>query len=597
MAERWRSYCLLLRWSFAADKRASVGLTLLNVATMLVGVAMGPALKVLIDRAGGGASAGGAAIVLGLLVAAQAGSGLLVIRAASRHQERSREHLDAEVMRIVAAAPGLELHENPAFQDQLEMLRDDQARFGQVLTVALHPASMLVVVVASSAVLVSVHPLLGLFPALTVISTILEARAATLAQQAWQRSAPTRRRRRYFFDLATQPQPGAEVRLNGLQEELLDRFDQLSDLDWAQHREAERRTIRWTLAGRASFSVAFVAATLFVAQLATSGRATAGDLVLTITVAAQVSNRMSYVVSHAWRWAPMLETAARFAWLLGYDNQRHADDGGSDAPGSIERDISLSGVSFSYPGLPGAALSNVDLSISRGQTVAIVGDNGAGKSTLVKLLLRFYEPGTGRILVDGDDLNHLSARSWRERTSGAFQDFARPELVARQAVGIGDLPFADDDEQVMTALERAGAQDLPAGLPAGLESRLGRSWEGGAELSGGQWQKLAMARGMMRQSPALLVLDEPTSNLDAETEHRLFARYASAARRERQITILVSHRFSTVRMADLIVVVVDGRVVESGDHYELMARDGPYHEMFSLQARGYDSGPTARPEP
>jgi ATP-binding cassette subfamily B protein len=229
--------------------------------------------------------------------------------------------------------------------------------------------------------------------------------------------------------------------------------------------------------------------------------------------------------------------------------------------------------------------------------VAVVGENGAGKTTLVKLLCKLYEPTAGRILVDGAPLSRMRAEEWRSRLAGAFQDFFRFEFVARQSVGLGDVPRVDDQAAVSAAVGRAGAEDVVARLPAGLETQLGPTWPGGVEVSFGQWQKLALARGFMRDKPLLLVLDEPTAALDAETEHALFERYAAAARGGTRaaageggagaITILVSHRFSTVRMADLIVVLDGARVAQVGSHEELMAKGGPYAELYGIQAAAY----------
>ena len=230
--------------------------------------------------------------------------------------------------------------------------------------------------------------------------------------------------------------------------------------------------------------------------------------------------------------------------------------------------------------------------------IAIVGENGAGKSTLVKLLARLYQPDEGRILVDGVDLARIPADDWREHVAGAFQDFFRFEFRARHTVGLGDVPRLDDEPAVVAAVNRAGADDVIAHLNAGLETQLGPTWPGGVEVSFGQWQKLALARGFMRDHPLLLVLDEPTAALDAETEHALFERYAAAARSERrdgssgngregQITILISHRFSTVRMADQIVVLDGARVAEVGTHEALMAKGGQYAELYGIQAAAY----------
>jgi ATP-binding cassette subfamily B protein len=235
-------------------------------------------------------------------------------------------------------------------------------------------------------------------------------------------------------------------------------------------------------------------------------------------------------------------------------------------------------------------LEDVSLSLPAGAVVAIVGENGAGKTTLVKLLAKMYEPTAGRILVDDQPLARVDTGAWRARMAGAVQDFVRFEFRARHTVGVGDVPRLDEDRAVTTAVTRAGADDVVARLAAGLDTQLGPTWPGGVEVSFGQWQKLALARGFMRDAPLLLVLDEPTAALDAETEHALFERYAAAARHRDgtgRITVLVSHRFSTVRMADLIVVLDGARVIETGSHAELMARHGRYAELYAIQAASY----------
>jgi ATP-binding cassette subfamily B protein len=231
----------------------------------------------------------------------------------------------------------------------------------------------------------------------------------------------------------------------------------------------------------------------------------------------------------------------------------------------------------------------VSLTLPAGSVVAIVGENGAGKSTLVKLLARMYEPTSGSILVDDRPLARMPAAEWRARLAGAFQDFYRFEFRARHTVGLGDVARLQDEAAVEAAVGRAGAEDVILKLPSGLDTQLGPTWPGGAEVSFGQWQKLALARGFMRDMPLLLVLDEPTAALDAETEHALFTRYAAAARTSSRgrITVLVSHRFSTVRMADLIVVLDGSRLVDVGSHDELMARGGQYADLYSIQARAY----------
>jgi ATP-binding cassette, subfamily B, bacterial len=265
-------------------------------------------------------------------------------------------------------------------------------------------------------------------------------------------------------------------------------------------------------------------------------------------------------------------------------------------PARLTHGIELANVSFRYPGTEHAVLDDVSLAVPTGSMVALVGENGAGKTTLVKLLCRFYEPTGGRITVDGADLRSLDYEAWRQRIGAGFQDFCRFEFSVQETVGVGDLPYIDASGHLEAALTRADAADVVASLPHGLQTQLGRGWEDGVDLSGGQWQKLALARGLMRETPLLLVLDEPTAAIDAPTEHALFERFAEAGRRgERRgtITLVVSHRFSTVRMADLIVVMDKGTIVEQGTHAQLMQRGGLYAELYTLQASAYLDAPPA----
>jgi ATP-binding cassette subfamily B protein len=284
-----------------------------------------------------------------------------------------------------------------------------------------------------------------------------------------------------------------------------------------------------------------------------------------------------------------MDGSRRLAWLEDYAASLNAT-ADLAVPGGVRTGIRLDHVSFSYPGTSRVVLDDVSLTLPAGAVVAIVGENGAGKTTLVKLLAKMYEPSSGSILVDDMPLARMPAGVWRGCLAGAFQDFFRFEFRARHSVGLGDVPRMDDEVAVLTAIDRAGASDVLARLPSGLETQLGPTWPDGVDLSFGQWQKLALARGFMREQPLLLVLDEPTAALDAETEHALFERYAEAARGETgdgRITILVSHRFSTVRMASLIVVLDGAKLVESGSHDELMAKGGQYSQLYGIQAAAY----------
>ena len=286
-----------------------------------------------------------------------------------------------------------------------------------------------------------------------------------------------------------------------------------------------------------------------------------------------------------------LDSAQRLCWLEDFVAY-HEEDADQPVPDHLEEGIRFEHVTFRYPGTDRVVLDDVNVTFPAGAVVAVVGENGAGKTTLVKLLARMYTPDEGRILADGVDIGRMPNREWRSRLAGAFQDFYRFELHARSAVGLGDEPRMDDVPAVEHAIGRAGADDVIDRLARGLDTQLGPTWDEGVEVSFGQWQKLALARGFMRDEPLVIVLDEPTAALDAETEHALFERYASEARRDRstdrgRVTVLVSHRFSTVRMADLIVMLDGSHVVEVGTHEELMARGGQYSELYSIQATAY----------
>jgi ATP-binding cassette subfamily B protein len=286
-----------------------------------------------------------------------------------------------------------------------------------------------------------------------------------------------------------------------------------------------------------------------------------------------------------------LTTADRLMWLEDHHAAAAAAAGTEPAPRSLRSAISLRDLSFQYPGTERTVLSRVNLDFPAGATVAIVGENGSGKTTLVKLLLGMYRPTSGTIEVDGVPLAEIDHDAWRARCTAAFQDFSRFSLPAVESVGVADLPDLTSEPLALAALDRAGAADLPGQLPDGLSTYVGSPYTNGHNLSGGQWQKLALGRAMRSPEPLLVVLDEPTASLDAHAEHALFERYAAAAAAygaaAGTVTILVSHRFSTAAMADLIVYLEDGHVIEAGTHDELLSRSGRYAELFTLQAQGY----------
>ncbi|MDP4502319.1 ATP-binding cassette domain-containing protein [Nonomuraea turcica] len=274
-----------------------------------------------------------------------------------------------------------------------------------------------------------------------------------------------------------------------------------------------------------------------------------------------------------------------YLWLR--DLYGASSSGTLSPPDRLRDGITLSGVDFSYGGPP--VLHGIDLRLPAGATVALVGDHGSGKTTLVKLLCGFHQPAGGTITVDGTPLTEMDPAAWRERVTSAFQDFSRFPFLAREAVGVGDLPRM---HEIAEAAEKGGAAQVFDRLPEGAETRLGKALGDGVELSGGQWQKIALSRAFMRSMPLLAVLDEPTAALDAASEYEVYQRYAEAAQEWQHatggITLLVSHRFATIRMADLIVVLDGGRIIECGTHAELIDLAGRYAHLYNLQAAAYE---------
>jgi ABC-type multidrug transport system fused ATPase/permease subunit len=594
MRDGFRAALLIVRLTFRADPWRAAWLVLRSPVNMctLLGTAVG--LKLLTNAVVAqdlpGALEAAFVLVLVQLLRSLASEGSLSARATVI--EKTTLLVDRMLMEAALDVPGLAHHEVRKHRDQLELLRLRRGELGELVDTISHNLGMLVLSSGSVLLLAQIHPLLLLLPLFGLQSLWASVHAEKLRVRAQERTAELLRSARHLFEVATQPSAGKEMRIFGLGPALVERHRHL----WGQADRAQDRA-SWVggLVSAGSwwiFSVAYIAAIGFVLWLALEGRATAGDVVLALKLAAGVNELVQYLAFMAGWLFGQIRTAGRVIWLRNYaETARFAHDRPAHAPDRLRRGIRLDGATFRYPDSDRTVLHDLTLDLPAGTTVAVVGENGAGKSTLVKLLARFYDPTSGQILVDGVDLRRIEQAEWRTRLAAGFQDFARLELLAGQTVGVGDLARIEEEEAVAAALDRAAATDVVAALPQGVRTPLGPTFDNGFELSGGQWQKLALGRAMMRQAPLLLVLDEPTASLDALTEHALFDRYAANARRfsarTGAITVLISHRFSTVRQADLIVVLDRGRLVEHGSHDQLMAAGGRYAELFSLQARGY----------
>lgn len=535
-----------------------------------------------------------AALLLTGTLGAGRGIELAGVTARITLSERVGFAFDRSLATLTASIPSLRHHESPAFLDRLHLLRSRTLGLGGLLNWILNLVTDLGGFIVTAVLLATVHPLLLLLPLVGLGTLRLQIVVQLMANRSHEAAAGDHRLAGQLMRLATSPAGGSELRIYNAGAQTL-----------RQQQDARRRAdaliarTQWRVAvigatGGLLNTCAMLAAVGFITSLAAGNAVSLGAVLLGVILAGRFIEHISGLIRTTGVVVDLLGSAERLRWLHAYARQVRPATPSAPVPAGLRDGIAFERVSFRYPGTATAVLREIDLRLPAGSVVALVGENGAGKTTLVKLLCRFYEPTAGRIRVDGARLDGMCPDQWRVAASAAFQDFVRFELQAREAVGVGDLPRITAPAAVAGALHRAGAQSLPGELPDGLDTQLGKRWPGGVDLSGGQWQKIALARAAMRARPLLLILDEPTAALDAETEHSLFERFSAAARRSRitgAITVLVSHRFSTVRMADLIVVLHRGRVVEIGDHEQLLAQDGLYADLYGLQANAYTQSP------
>jgi len=509
------------------------------------------------------------------------------VRVQRRFRDKVTIALEAHVAKLQASTVTIEHHERPEYLDRLAMLRNQVFVLDHMYMSLFSTCGWILRLGVTIGLLASIHPLLLLLAVFAMPTVWTSTWRPAVERAAWEGRASAQRLARHLFATATTPAPGKEVRVLGIGTRLIERRREAWKFWYAAVAKARWDSAWWHAAAWAVFGSAYVGAMVFVIRVLHSP---AGTVLLVLAAGARLSAYVSGAVGEiGFLRGIWMDGSKRLAWLEDYvaSLEGYADE---PVPSAIRQGIRFEHVSFAYPGTERLVLNDISLTLPAGTVVAIVGENGAGKTTLVKLLSKFYEPSSGEITVDGRPLHRMPAEAWRKRVAGAFQDFFRFELRTQYSIGVGDLPRVDASEAVTAAVERAGAGDVVSRLPGGLDTQLGPSWPGGVDVSFGQWQKIALARGFMRDEPLLLTLDEPTAALDAETEHALFERYAAAAKSDSgsgRITILVSHRFSTVRMADLIVVLDGARVAEAGTHEELMSRRGPYSQLYGIQAAAY----------
>jgi ATP-binding cassette subfamily B protein len=538
------------------------------------------------------------AVIGGILIA----TSLLIISSAPflerwvipRIRERSIMVMQRRMLKLCAASPGLDHFERSDYSDRLQLIKRNFGDLLMGMANALTGPLILVQLVITAVALARIQPLLLILPTAGFPAAWLGQKAENVQRAGEQRAAEGRRVTQHLFSLASTAQSGKEIRVYNLSRELLDRHKKVvNDVQRSMER-ALFKSVAVTSTGWLIFGVAYLGAIFLALRAAAAGRISPGDVALTLSLSTALvgaAGRLTQTVGLLLR---AVAVADRYYWLADrvLPAQQNGRRGHAPAvPARVTTGFTFEDVTFAYPGNNRPALDHVSLSLEAGTVVALVGENGAGKTTLVKLLSRMHTPSHGRILLDGTGIQRFDVHEYRRRLAAGFQDFARFEFLVRENVGIGDLPRLPDAEAVSRALTQANAR-FAQRLPHGLETQLGRNWEGGVDLSGGEWQKLALARAMMRTNPFLVIYDEPTASLDPPTEHALFEQIAADMRggaADGRITLLVSHRFSTVRMADLIVVLSKGRLLEYGTHTSLMARDGLYAELYRLQARAYSS--------
>ena len=490
-------------------------------------------------------------------------------------------------VRLMAHAASLDLEhfEDPAFYDHLERARRETVgRIGLVQTLLSAGQSILTLAMLLGALLHFSPWLLVLLAIAVLPSFIGETHFAGLSYSLLYRWTPERRRLDYLRYVATSDRTAKEVKLFGLSDHLTDRYAQLADEYYRANRSIVMKRAA-SGAGLSAFSTSvFYGAYLYLAWRTVAGVLTLGDLTFTANAFRRCRDLLSGVLLNA---AGMYEQSLFLEDLfLFFEMQPRiaSRPGAATVPNPIVTGFRFENVGFRYPDTDRWALRGITFELGPGERLALVGENGAGKTTLVKLITRLYDPTEGRILLDGRDIREYDVGSLRRAIGVIFQDFVRYESEARENIAVGSIEQLEEQALIERAADKSLASVVIGKLPLGYDQMLGRRFENGAELSGGEWQKVALARAYMRDAQ-VLILDEPTAALDARAEYEVFQRFAELTRG--RIAVLISHRFSTVRMADRILVIENGGVQEHGSHDELLQLNGRYAELFRLQAAGY----------
>lgn len=592
----------LLRLVWTTDSRYVIGIVLLRVARAVLPLAILWIGKLIVDGVIAAAAAGGrgepipwrhlAALVAAELAIALVGEALSRISALleSLLGDLFANRTSVELMRH-AATLDLEQLENAEIYDKLERARRQTINRISLFTQLLATAQDAITLVTLAAALAVYVPWLLVLLVVAILPSLVgETHYASLGYSLLFSWTPERRQLDYLRYIGASDISAKELKLFGLSDFLVGRYAQLSNEFYEANRElAVRRSIVST-AFAAIGTLGYYAAYAVIIYLTVIGYRSPGGLftigVLTFLAGSFRQSRdliQRVLLSLAQVFEQSLYLDDLFSFLALRPRIANTQDA-RPVPATIERGFVFENVGFRYPGSDRWAVRGLSFALARGERLALVGENGAGKTTLAKLLVRLYDPTEGRILLDGVDLRSYDLESLRRNVGVIFQDFVRYDFVLRENIAVGNIAARDDEPAIQSAASRSLADSVVDRVAGGYEQMLGRRFEGGVDLSGGEWQKIALARAYMRDAQ-LLILDEPTAALDARAEYEVFLRFSELTRGK--MAVLISHRFSTVRMADRILVLRGGELVEHGSHESLLAEGGLYAELFHLQAAGY----------